>query len=60
MSVFKTEDEREVEILSRLEKQIERREKIHRFLIAGLSGLLALSVAAHVACHCAERRRYRR
>lgn len=60
MSIFKTEGEREVEVLSKLEKQIERREKIHRFLIASLSGLFAFSVAAHVAYHCAERRRRRR
>ncbi len=60
MSVFKTEDEREVEVLSKLEKQIERREKIHRFLIAGLSGMLFLSVAAHIACHFSEGKRRRR
>lgn len=60
MSVFKTEDQREVVVLSKLEKQIERREKIHRFLIGGLSGLLVLSLAAHVACHFNEGKRKRR
>jgi len=60
MSIFKTEGRREVAVLSKIEKQIERREKIHRFLIAGLSGMLFLSLAAHIACHFTDGMRRRR
>lgn len=60
MSVFKTEDQREVEVLAKLQKQIERREKVHRFLIGGLSGLLVLSLAAHAACYLTGGKKHRR
>lgn len=60
MSVFKTEDQREVEVLAKLQKQIERREKLHRFLIGGLGGLLVLSLAAHVTSYFSEGKTRRR
>ena len=58
MAKFRTEDEREIEVLDKVEKRIERRERIHRMLIVGLGSLLALSLAAHVAqAFCPKHRR---
>lgn len=51
MPIFQTENQREVRVLEHLQKQIERREKVHRFLIVGLAGMLTMSLAIHAACH---------
>lgn len=48
MKLVKTKTEREVATLREIEKQIERRERVHRFLIGGLAALLAASVAIHL------------
>lgn len=52
MAIFKNEEQREIEVLDRLEKQLvkrEKRERILHFLVAGLS---LFSVAAFIAGHC--------
>lgn len=48
MQIFKNEEERQIATLQKIEKQIERRERIHHCLIAGLATLLAASVALHL------------
>lgn len=48
MKLIKTEEERQLATLKQIEKQIERRERIHHCLIAGLATLLAASVAMHL------------
>ena len=48
MKVFMNEQKREIATLKKIEKQIERRERIHHLLIAGLATLLAASVTLHL------------
>lgn len=55
MALIKTETTRELETLEHIEKKIRRREKCHRFLIAGLATLLAASVAVHIIAGCKKR-----
>lgn len=53
MEIFKNEEQRELEMLGKLEQRIERREhreRIHRILIAGLA---LLAVAAFIGGHAA-------
>lgn len=55
MSLIKTESEREVQTLARIQKRIERTEKIHKLVILGLTSILvaALSLHAFHGCrHC--------
>ena len=57
MAIFKTEDERDIETLEKLEKKIARRQKrnrLARIIMAGV-GVLALSFVAGHMCgrHCA-------
>ncbi len=56
MALIKTEEEREIASLQKIQKQIEkreRRERIHHLLIGGLS---VLSVVAFMAGHCSGHR----
>lgn len=48
MKLFKTEEERQIATLQQIEKQIERRERVHKLLIAGLATLLATSLVCHL------------
>ena len=60
MELIKNESQREIELLDKVEKRIERRarrERLHRILIAGL-GVLAIAafVGGHVTgrYHCGQ------
>lgn len=62
MALIKTQEQREVEMLQKVEKELEhreRRERIHHMLIAGLGAMvLAAFVGGHVSGrHCARRHR---
>lgn len=52
MSLIKTESEREVEILAKIQKRIERTEKIHKLVILGLASLLVASLSLHAFHGC--------
>ena len=60
MALIKTEEQREIDMLQNVEKNLERRERrerIHHLLIAGL-GLLSLGAyfVGHATGHCKRRR----
>ncbi|MDE6464971.1 MAG: hypothetical protein K2L16_10150 [Muribaculaceae bacterium] len=59
MALIKTETAREVQTLQRIERNLERRDKIHRLLIAGLTTLLAVSVSIHAIKGCCRKPRRR-
>lgn len=52
MSLIKTESEREVETLAKIQKRIERTEKIHKLVILGLATLLVASLSLHAFHGC--------
>lgn len=57
MAIFKTEDERDIETLEKLEKTIARRQKrnrINRIIMAGVGALVLAFAAGHICGrHCA-------
>ncbi|MEZ3590818.1 MAG: hypothetical protein K1V84_07265 [Muribaculaceae bacterium] len=57
MAIFKTEDERDIETLEKLEKKIARRQKrnrLTRIIMAGVGALALSFVAGHICGrHCA-------
>ncbi|MCX4289328.1 MAG: hypothetical protein OSJ46_07465 [Duncaniella sp.] len=57
MAIFKNEDQREIEVLDRLEKQLVKREKRERLLHILVAGLSLFSVAAFIAGHCYSKRK---
>lgn len=55
MKLIKTPEEREVDMLQRVEKEIERREKRERVLRFVIAGLGVLAVASFLTGHCTGR-----
>lgn len=56
MAIIKNQEEREVAMLEKVEKEIrshERRERIHHMIMGGLT---LLAVATYFAGHCAGKR----
>lgn len=52
MKLIKTREEREVDMLQRVEKEIERREKRERILRFVVAGLGVVAIAAFFTGHC--------
>lgn len=57
MAIFKNEEQKEIEVLDRLEKQLVKREKRERFLHYLVTGLSIFSVVAFIAGQCCNKRR---
>ncbi len=60
MEIIKNEEQREIDLLEKVEKRIarrERRERLHRILIAGLG---VLTIAAFLGGHATGRHTARR
>ncbi len=57
MAILKNENQREIEVLDRLEKQLLKREKRERLLHILVAGLSLFSVAAFIAGHYYSKRK---
>lgn len=50
MSVFHTKESQELATIRKIEKDIERRQRIHKLIMGGIAGMMAICVASHLVC----------